>query len=59
MEEFNPKKDNIPYTIGILKPDLVFQEEKVHILLTISYISTGPTSIGENRNQWILYYSYA
>jgi len=33
MEEFNPKKDNIPYTIGILKPDLVFQEEKTQQIL--------------------------
>ena len=29
MEEFNPKKENIPYTIGILKPDLVQFEDKV------------------------------
>lgn len=33
MEEFNPKKENIPYTIGILKPDVVQFDAKVQEIL--------------------------
>jgi nucleoside diphosphate kinase len=33
MDDYNPKKVNIPYTIGILKPDLAQQEAKVQEIL--------------------------
>jgi len=33
MEDFNPKKENIPYTIGIIKPDVAQQDSKVQEIL--------------------------
>jgi hypothetical protein len=29
MEEYNPKKENIPYTICIVKPDIVAKDTAV------------------------------
>jgi len=34
MEPFNPKKENVPYTIAIVKPDIVAEDEKVQEILT-------------------------
>ena len=31
MEPFNPKKENVPYTIAIIKPDIVAEDEKVNL----------------------------
>lgn len=38
MEEFNPKKENIPYTIGIIKPDVANEDTKVSLTSSPSYL---------------------
>lgn len=42
MEEFNPKKENIPYTIGIIKPDVAVDDTKVPSYPSSIFTFLGP-----------------